>query len=292
MSDNQRTTTAIERILESINSMVVTCAFLGVVWLAVHVVANPGGARDVHRFIQSHMSNLVDPEVSVTISKGSGEDFFYMYTVSNGFFAVQPIRHFAVATRSRIVPFPGQDWIQFLEIGVAAQHHMVWFPNPQRRDFAVVRRGQSRDGFVLKSRLPPAIVRAIAAHDVQYSDWNGPMPEIITPAGERIWSWTLGPMEAVWPNRVEVRDVFDRLMGDVRRSDELGWITDPASTAEILFLIELARTRLEDGDGANAVTTLRKSVTVAEAAGVGVVSRDVVSLLRGNVEWLTKNIET
>jgi len=71
VSDDNEVMSAVERILASVNSIVVTGAFLGMVWLAVHIITHPDGARDVHRYLLSHFSNFVDPSIAVAVETAS-----------------------------------------------------------------------------------------------------------------------------------------------------------------------------------------------------------------------------
>ena len=288
MSDDNDLTSAVERILASVNSIVVTGAFLGMVWLAVHIVTHPDGARDVHRYFLSHFSNFVDPSIAVAVETASDGSFVYNYSVSNGPFALQSIRRIVLDSNYGAPGSPNSSWTWGLVRGFSRPYSITWTPHRDREPVTGIGRGETLTGFTIRSHALPTIVKVMAGNTMRHDIWQGYTPEITTPSGKRISRWTIGP--SLTAKLDPVRTTVDRLKSDVRKAGKLGWIEDPELGIAIHGTLDLVSARLDSQEFDHAYALLDRLAEIAAGSGGAALSPEAATLIRLNVEWLRTQV--
>ena len=283
MSDPVQTT-VVERVLDSISSIVSTIAFLGMIWIAVHVASSATGAKDVYRYVISHFSNFVDPQIEVAVEHGSDGRLVYEYTVGNGLMGFQQIRHFTIATNGGTVYGPSGVWRPFRVATLSSHYGLSWIFSPDDRSLDGISRGEAKSGFLLRSHLLPTVVRAHAGNKLDYLPHVGLLTDMTTPAGKRVTRWTVGPMNRKSPR--DLNAVYSRVKADILRSVELGWI-DEASTADWLATkLEWSRMEFRSGEPTGAVGPLHEILIFLNDHDRHGISNEAFAIVYHNVSWL------
>jgi len=280
MSSSSETRTSLERIIESTSQIVSITAFLGMIWLAVSIFDNPEGPKEITRYYYDHFTNFVDPSVNAAVTVSTSGMYTYDYTIGNALWALQDVREVAIEAEPRFQAESPEDWQSGMIFVAPLKSGIGWRSQIGGVTDNGISRGEAVDGFILKSSTPPVIAKVFAGNRLISSGMFGIMSDITTPAGKRTLRWTVAP----GPQLNNPEKLIARLISQVKRAGELGWIRDAVLVGRISEALHSALNSEHRGDHAYASSLLRHVITILEGSNETELSDEARTLITLNVE--------
>jgi len=109
---------------------------------------------------------------------------------------------------------------------------------------------------------------------------SGILSDIRTPTGKRMTRWTLAPgQESADPEKL-----IDRLISQIERAEQVGWIRDTSLTEGIYSALRGVLDARDEGDHSYARFLLRYVLMTVDASTPAQLSSDARTLITLNVE--------
>jgi hypothetical protein len=282
MSTDQTDSHTLVKEENQLVTVAMAVSFMVVVWMAAHVSTHSEESRGIYLYVESYVTNFVDPTVKAFVVKTGDEEFLYSYAVSNGPWGFQEIRQVAVESGQARVANVAQTWSHSTISTQIGHPAVLWEVVSTKNPDAGIPRGDRPMRFTLQSSIPPTIVQAHAGNDLHHDDWRSLVTDVSTPAGGRVARWTLGPRRT--PRPETIHGMLGELVPGVHKAAELGWIDRDLAGAIGRSLIASA-TAAKAGETETAIARLERLVEVVVANAGLQVNEEGYALIAYNVEF-------